>query len=384
MKNKIGLSLAFTGTNYGALWQAYATQRIIEQLGYDTEIIDYQKEKKHEFIHCIGAYYGYALETLENWKKRKVAAAITLDESHKENIRLRKQHADDFRAKRLSHIITVKGLENLTEYCKNHYSAVLVGSDQLWLPMTAFTYFRTLRFVPEGMRRISYATSLGVSDFPRYTWKKSAEYWNAIDFLSVREQQGADIIQKICGKRAVVVLDPTYMLTKDEWEMHVPPKRIVDDGYVLCFLLGNNPAMKHLAKCYAQDHGLRLVSIMSNEIATDEKEIADEVLLGQSPESFINLIRYADCVFTDSFHGFAFSIINEKQVYVTYRVRYGTASRNSRIDGITTLLDIKHCLIQNPEIVDLPNNQIDYKLVNHVLEERRKASFAFLEGALNG
>ena len=155
-------------------------------------------------------------------------------------------------------------------------------------------------------------------------------------------------------------------------------------GYVLCFILGDNSSMKDIARSYAHDNNLRLVCILSNEVSTNDTEYDDEVLIGQTPEAFINLIRNADCVFTDSFHGFAFSIINEKQVFVTYRIRKGTPSRNSRIDNIVNMFNVQHRLISEPQ-KGLPNvRPIDYVKVNRIIEEKRLYSLNFLEGALNG
>ena len=384
MKGKIGLSLAFTGTNYGALWQAYATQQKIHEFGFETEIINYQKEKKHEFVRCPEAYYGHVLEIINERRGKKNNVNDAIDDIQKRNSILRKQNADSFREKRLSNIVTIKGLNNLRDYCSKNYSAVLVGSDQLWLPMVSFTYFRTLRFAPEGMKRISYATSLGVTEYPRYTWRKAKDFWDSIDYLSVREQQGADIIYKVTGRKPHVVLDPIYLFTKQEWEVHVPKQEVVKSGYVLCFILGDNSSMKDIARSYAHDNNLRLVCILSNEVSTNDTEYDDEVLIGQTPEAFINLIRNADCVFTDSFHGFAFSIINEKQVFVTYRIRKGTPSRNSRIDNIVNMFNVQHRLISEPQ-KGLPNvRPIDYVKVNRIIEEKRLYSLNFLEGALNG
>ena len=134
MKGKIGLSLAFTGTNYGALWQAYATQQKIHEFGFETEIINYQKEKKHEFVRCPEAYYGHVLEIINERRGKKNNVNDAIDDIQKRNSILRKQNADSFREKRLSNIVTIKGLNNLRDYCSKNYSAVLVGSDQVWNP----------------------------------------------------------------------------------------------------------------------------------------------------------------------------------------------------------------------------------------------------------
>lgn len=384
MKKTIGLSLAFKGTNYGALWQAYATQQKIEALGFDTEIVDYQKAKKHEYIHCPGAYYGYFSEKLKEKRARRKDPDPVLDAAHRENLEQRKQRAEEFRKNRLKNIYRVKGLDALRRHAEETYCAVLVGSDQIWQPTTAFTYIATLRYAPKEMRRISYATSLGVSEYPRYARRKGAQFWRTIDHLSTREQSGVDIIREVSGREAKLVLDPTYLLTKQEWEERVPREKVVEDGYVLSYLLGENPAMKRLAREYADARGLRLVCIMSNGVCVDDTDLADEVLKGRPAEDFINLIRFADCVFTDSFHGFAFSVINEKQVYVTYRVRKGTASRNTRIDNITQLFGLERRLIRDPANETPDPEPIDYERVNAILSEKRADSAAFLENALQG
>ena len=380
MKQVIGLNLAFKGNNYGALWQAFATQQIIKRFGYETEIINYIKKDKHEYIHCPEAYFGYIVEFLNyrKWKKE----IINKDDVHIQNELLRNQVADEFRKNRLENIFSIQGLKELENHCKEYYSAVLVGSDQLWAPMISFTYISTLRFAPTTMKKISYATSLGVSEYPRYAWKKAKDFWSNIDYLSVREKTGANIIKRVSGLDAKVVLDPTYLFTKKEWESFVPKNQVLKAGYVLCFLIGDNPAMKKAAKKYAIKFNLRLVSIMSNEVVVDDNDYSDEIIIGKSPEEFINIIRNADCIFTDSFHGFAFSVINEKQVYVTYRIRKGTASRNSRIDDILTLFDIQNRLIINPEGEFDMDNKIDYIKLNAILEERRSYSLSFLEKAL--
>ncbi len=379
MSNKIGLCIAFKGTNYGALLQAFATQKKVESLGFRTEIIDYLPGSSKTIVPSPEAYLSRVIE-----KVRKISdkpAQPQLDEIHAENKRLRTEAAEEFRRSRLHNIVQIREYENLVEHAKR-YKAVIVGSDQLWPPTVAFTYYRTLRFVPEGVRRISYATSTGVSSYPWYVKREAAKFMNAIDSLSVREEAGRDIVKDVCGRDAKVVLDPTYLFTKAEWEELVPREKVVEDGYVFCFFLGDNPGMKVLARRYADEKGLRVVAILSNETNCDDG-YADEVLIGQRPDQFMNLIRNAECVFTDSFHGFAFSVINEKQVYISYRVRQGTQSRNSRIDNIVKMFGMEDRLIKDPAAAELQADCVtDYGSVNARLDELRKDSLDFLKTAL--
>ena len=260
---------------------------------------------------------------------------------------------------------------------------MLVASDQVWLPDVAVSNFFTLRFAAPGVRRISYATSLGVSTYPNYAKKPAGEFWKEIDYLSVREQKGKEIIQSIVNVPVEVVADPTYLFTKEEWEALIQPERVVEEGYVLCYFLGDSESIKQYARKFAEDKNLRVVSILSDECNSDDSKYADEVLIGKSVEDFVNLIRNAEYVLTDSFHGLAFSVINQKQVLVFYRKRLDVKeSRNSRIDNIVRSWGIEDRLIREPQKLNIPTIDIDYNEVSLRVEELRASSLAFLDRAL--
>jgi len=381
MGKRIGLNMAYKGlTNYGAILQAFATQKVVEKFGSKTEILDFIPGSDKGVIVCPEYYLSRAISFANKLFHKK--KATVLDEEHAANRDARKNAAKAFISSKFHNIVVVKGKEELERKALK-YDAVLVGSDQLWAPNVAFTYYRSLRFVPDSVRRISYATSLGVSKYPWYVKRQASIFLNRIDYLSVREEKGREIIKEVSGRDAKVVLDPTYLLTKQEWEALIPSERIIDGGYVLCYILGDNPGMKKLAKEYAQRHGLKMVSIMSCESNCDDTPYSDEIVTGKTPDEFINMIRFANCVFTDSFHGFAFSVINEKQVYITYRTRVGTQSRNSRIDNIVRMFGMEDRLIKDPASVDIQVDHVtDYRLVSNKVRELRDDSLEFLKSAL--
>lgn len=381
MKKKIGLCLAFKGTNYGMHLQSYATQYVVDRLGYETEIIDYHSGINKGVRLSIGALY-VAIQKVSSKFFKLLRKEEPLDELHQENIIERRAASDTFRKKRLHNIVKVEGIAEL-KHKSHEYAAVLVGSDQIWLPDVAFSNFYTLRFAAPGVKRISYATSLGVSEYPKYAKRAAADYWRQINCLSVREEQGKEIIQSIVDVPVEVVVDPTYLLTKEEWEELIPHEKVINNSYVLCYFLGDDDVIKRYAKAFARQKKLRLVSILSNECCSDDTKYADEVIIGKSPEEFVNLIRNADYVLTDSFHGLAFSIINEKQFLVFYRKRMDVKeSRNSRIDNIVRAWKIEDRLIQKPDTLQIPATEIDYKCVTAKVSEIRYHSFMFLKNAL--
>lgn len=382
-RNKVGLCLAFKGTNYGMLLQAYATQQIVEAYGFDTEIIDYRSGRNKGIKPSFAAMHVAITKILDKVLARKNRINTeAYDEMHIQNINKRKDSSKSFSDKYLHNIVKCNGITELKEKSKEFY-AVLVGSDQLWLPDMAVTNFYTLRFAAPGVRRISYATSLGVSSYPNYAKKVAGDYWKEIDFLSVREEQGREIIQSIIDIPVEIVADPTYLLTREEWLERIPERKIVDDGYILCYFLGNTDKFVGFAKRFAKSKNLRLVSILSNECNSNDYSVFDEVLIGRGPEEFINLIRNASYVLTDSFHGLAFSVINEKQFYIFYRNRPEVKqSRHSRIDNIVKLWDVQDRLIIDPENAPVTNDIIDYEVVGRKVDSFRKESIHFIEKAL--
>ena len=386
MNKKVGLVLAFKGTNYGALLQAYATQYIIERLGYETEIIDYMgKGIQYKMILKRGALWSILNMIVDKRRRAKINKKL-VNPQFIINRNERKKISDDFRNRRLHRIVKLYDIKSLKEKSKE-FDAVVIGSDQKWAPGACYGVLSSLSFVPKGVRRISYATSLGVSEYPKYCWYSSKKMWKEIDYLSVREEQGANIIKQICGDIDVsIVLDPTYLLTKEEWDELVPVEKLNEQKYLFCFFLGNDIESKKCARRYADEHKLQLVSLFSNESLSEiDQSYADKLVSGASPEDFINWVRGAECVFTDSFHGTAFSVINQKQFYVFYRKRDDvTQSRNSRIDNILSIWGLKDRLIMDKSIDWSSNKQqsIDYLQVLPIIEKKRAFSFDFLKRAL--
>ncbi len=383
-QKKLGLILAYRGVNYGMLLQAYATQQFIERQGFKTEILEYTRTSyKHiRFTPWLPVYA--ADEFLKKIKKNKQKKTEYLDEVHKNNISERKTVSNKFIETSLTNRRVIKGIEAL-EAAGKEYDGVLIGSDQIWPPDAAFGNFTTLRFVPDSINKISYATSLGVSSYPYYCRSSAAQFWKRINHLSVREEQGKRIIQDICNIPVEVVVDPTYLFTGNEWKELIPEEQIVAGDYILCYFLGATKEHKTLARKFADKRGMKLVSILSTESVSDiDLSYADEIITGRGPNDFINLIRNAKYVLTDSFHGVAFSVINNKQFYVFYRTIVGSKnSRNSRIDNILNMWGLQNRLVLNDATVDeFSLTDINYEYVNKLVDDKRNHSVSFLINAL--
>ncbi|MDO4991080.1 MAG: polysaccharide pyruvyl transferase family protein, partial [Eubacteriales bacterium] len=275
------LSLAFKGQNYGQLLQAYATQVVLDRMGCRTQIIDYHRSgfdgiRPTPWLACYGA-----ARLARKLKGKK--ARIEMDETHRHNIEARRCSAETFRHTRLHDVIRIDGIRALNELGRS-CDAAMVGSDQCWLPESCFGNLRTLRFVPDGVRKISYATSLGVSSYPVYCRSSARQFLRRFDFISVREEQGKRIVESLCDKKAEVVLDPTYLLTREDWLELIPDGREIVGPYILGFFIGDNPRSKRAAVDFAQRARIKLVSILSDESCSElDLTYADEVIAGAGP-----------------------------------------------------------------------------------------------------
>ena len=384
-KKKIGLVLSYKETNYGAQLQAYATQVVVDSMGFSTEIIDYYTKRGDRNIVLSYGLLRFLLHRANYLIKAKKHAESN-DPVFLENKRARQKVYKVFIDRRFHDIVKVRGYTQLAQNGKK-YDAVLIGSDQKWLPGFSFSNVPSLRFVPDNVRKISYATSLGVSEYPKYCWPSARKVWRRVDYLSVREQQGADIIKQVCGNDlpVKVVVDPTYLLTKQQWEELIPVEQKSINKYVFCYFLGNDDKSKMIARTFADEKKLKLVSVLSKEsFSPIDQTFADELVMGNTPEDFINWIRGAEYVFTDSFHGTAFSVINERQFFIFYRKRKESTSRNSRIDNILAKWNLSNRLVGSDadaaSLVTAEN--IDYERVTKVVERERADSLAFLTKSL--
>lgn len=381
---KLGLCICYYNHNYGSMLQAYATIKEIEKRNIEYSIIAYEKDWKF-FLKNINRIFN---KTWRSEKKLVVQKKISSYQhfDYKINRDCRDKCFNEFQRDFFeSKLKKSKGYKQLIEDAYA-YNAVLVGSDQMWSPSGLSTNFYNLMFVPNGIRRISYASSFGVAKIPQNQNKKTAEYLNKMDFISVRENRACEIVKALTGKRAVVAVDPTMLLSKAEWEEFSGQNKIVDEPYIFAYFLGTNQKHREKVNELKQHFGLKVVTLrhLDEYVESDEK-FGDFAPYNIGPKEFINLIKNADYICTDSFHGTVFATIFHKK-FITFS-RYSDESKiskNSRIDSLLVNLGIEKRKYSNGEIVSQMIENIDYE----TLEKKRKSlideSKLFLDKALGG
>ncbi|WP_026497117.1 polysaccharide pyruvyl transferase family protein [Butyrivibrio sp. WCD3002] len=340
MAKKIGLAIVTYTINYGTYLQAFATQYAIRKLGYDTEIIninsvisDVSKARKKYFIGQllnfaeVRSYFG----TIGSIIQKKI------NPSYKKYYGSREKAFAKFHDEHFIIGPVCNSWEGLSDHCKD-FDSVVVGSDQLWRPANIAGNFYTLNFVPNDINKISYATSFGLKEIRNNQKEIARAFLSRIQYLSCREESGAEIIKNLTNRQAKVVCDPTMLLSKEDWDSLISQKQIIDGDYILVYLVGENKEHREYIKNIAADESCKIVGVLhgAGYIKGDEKYV-DEYPAEVGPFEFLNLIKYAKKVCTDSFHGCVFSIIFEKQLYVFKR--FSDANKMSTNSRVTNLLD---------------------------------------------
>ena len=202
----------------------------------------------------------------------------------------------------------------------------------------------------------------------------------------MRENSGAEIVMKESGREATVVCDPTMMLTAEEW-MHIQDEKPFAEGkYILMYLMGDNPEQREFVKKLSKSTGCRIIGLLhgATYISYDEN-VADEKPYNVGPAEFINLIRNAEFVCTDSFHCCVFSILNSTKFFA-FR-RWPDGSKFSANDRLYTLLQFtgleRRMLMGDEDVESCASDDIDFGPVLEKVAEKRKMSMEFLVNALN-
>lgn len=381
---KIGLAVCYDTKNFGSQLQVLATVKAIERMGYETEIIRYKKKLTPAFLLQTIPRLGNRAFLEAKIAGRQKQKKIRKYPSIQKKVEIRNKRFDEFVKKYFTNLSEpYNGWENLVKKSAGAYDVFLCGSDQLWLPHNLGSHFYTLEFAPEGKPKIAYATSFGVKEIPRSQRRSTARYLNRFQALSTREIAGSRIIQGLTRRKAEVVCDPTLLFGADEWRKMVPDREVLNEPYIFCYFLGTEASHRREAEKLREETGLLLVTCpFLDHFTEDDLRFGDIQIFDMDAEDFLNLIRHAEYILTDSFHGSIFSILNHKKFLVFNRFSEDKNSRNSRIDSLCLLLGVdSRRFAGNVEEVLF---SIDYQKVEKKLEKLREKSLYYLEQALRG
>lgn len=325
--------LTWTYKNYGTQLQAYSLCEYLKKAGHEVVLIDYTTQKK-DVIHYGKFNLKYQFSRLikkVTQIKYEHRLAILPDE-YRDALKERDDIFSRFMNENLP--LTKKYYKKDLIEISDLYDLYIVGSDQIWSPKYLDGRFY-LDFVSDNNKMGSYAPSFGVDDICEEIKPLIAKWIKRFKFLSVRETTGANIVRKLIGKDIKVVLDPTFLFKKEEWEKMLHLSYQLNYKYILCYFLGENDYYWNIVRQVHNKTGYKVVIIPNTP---NDFEAQYEKAINVSPQEFVNYIRNASYVITDSFHGVAFSINFE--VNFLALARFSEKSKDSENSRIKSILDL--------------------------------------------
>ncbi len=368
----IGIITIHKINNYGSVLQAYALQQVCENLGYKTEIIDYNFPNEQ---HCNNKYAikGDTQPNEPKWIKLLFANALL------------KQHKGIAQFVQTYQHLTSLVYNSPEELKSNppHYDVYITGSDQLWNPRycngdPAFM----LHFAPSKALKIAYAASIGTNSIPEDLCPLYKELLSRYKHISVRENSGVEVIKNVVDKQATTVLDPTLLLNREQWNQIATPKRQFKKKYILCYFLNYTfnafPYVDHLAEYMQEQTGYEIVRVARPPHRLGIQHTHYRV--GASPEEFLALVRDAEMVLTTSFHGTAFAVNYGKPLFTIVQDRNASDSRQVSLMHNLGLDD--QILSVKDSMPDKSRFSYDMKVEQERLEILRQQSMDYLKIAL--
>lgn len=355
--------------NYGSVLQTYATQYLFEKAGYDVQTVDYIRPNcRRENILA------------EQYKRNQQDGGVRSYPVVR-NILLYKRKYHFKRCDSVFHAFIVKYIHLSKPYdtaeslMQNPPVADVycTGSDQMWNSIWNDGILKEhfLAYAPVGKKRIAFSTSFGRTELDKSELEITRSFIQKYDAISVREKSALNLLEQMDYRNGVHILDPTLIMTADEWasQLSIVPK--INYRYVLTYGLNDNHELGKFAQKVAKDNGLRLINIGLSWRAyfTQWKTV-----LLPSVETFLSLIKYADYIITDSFHGTAFSLNFNKQFFVFYPGRFST-----RLQSILALTHQEQRVVSDFNTDWKEIAPIDYTVVNPILAQERQKAWRFIE-----
>lgn len=358
---KIATVTWITYCNFGTYLQAYALQNIIHGLGYQSSVIDDSPIIRQSNSQQLGI-----LTTLRHSLSRIVNFRAYKDYDRSAQL------FDAFKSRHIS--VDSRALSIVSK----DYDAFVVGSDQIWHP-SLFNSFFYAAFTDKP--KISYAPSLGsyqISDHVKDNYRRMLRNYAAI---SVREKQGAELLEQVLGCAIETVLDPTLLLTGQDWLKVSSVERPCAEPYILAYFLTYNKNYLQWTQNKARQMGKKLIMF---SISNQMRKYAD-INYPAGPAEFISAIRQADFVITDSFHATVFSILFEREFVTCKRFKTGDVrNQNSRLENLFRLVRVDDRFIGESDLHhDHTFKKLDYSAIATCLAEERVHSLRYLTNALN-
>ena len=369
---KVGLTTIYSVPNYGSVLQTFATQETLKKLGCDCYIINYKYPNK----------WHYKQGTPKPKFSSKIAYLLGVKPYHRKALKLNK-----FKKKHFNFTPIYNNLKELEQNKWDDYDWIIAGSDQVWNPRflkgdTAFM----LSYLPNNIKRFSLASSFACNSLPEEYTATYKKYLSRFDYISVREENGINILQNelSINKNIEVLLDPTLLLSKEEWLQLIPrstfrKKKPYILFYMLDYAFDPKPYIFNVTQYFADSFNYEVIILEGYIPEALHKTLKITDKTDASVEEFIDLYQNADLVITSSFHGSAFAVnFGIPLISIT--------SKDKSDDRQSTLLKnigLDQCIIKKETPIEIINPFYDADIEQKQLNNKRKESLNWLTRTIN-
>lgn len=357
---KVGIITRHAITNYGSLLQTIALQNVINDMGYECSIIDYIREDED--------YHNYEKEIVKqkpfgkNFFLKYLYLLLRYPGSYIAGKKFEKE--------RQIYLNLTNRFCNKIELESNlpDFDIYMTGSDQVWGPVMDKTVDTAYCLSFVNGKKVSYAASFGHIQLDEKAKEEFRRWLKLYTYISVREESAKKILDDM-GIPCTQVLDPTLLVTANEWDRIAKPIRM--SNYILIYQIHNDKRLSKYAERIAKERGKQLIRVS----ASSHQCFRNGKFIWCPPIGiFLSLIRNADCLVTDSFHGTAFAI-NYNINFVEVLPNNSTETRNMSILKLTGLTN-KILGMSKNDPYDVPINYVE---VNRIIETHRGISKKFLK-----
>ena len=384
---KIGILTLPLHTNYGGILQAYALQTVLERMGY--EVVVYNLDRTPNSCSIFGVLYHFVRRTLRTVTTLKPQRFYNIkkEAEYQYKIYLEKvQHTQRFIDKYI-HAYYLK--DYVSQIVESNVDCVVIGSDQIWdsrngASISGSVSNAFLPFVSDRIKRFSYSASFGKNTW-NYTQEETDIAKIAIkDFVgvSVREFSGVELCREYLDIDAQVHVDPTMLLTADDYINEVNLKEEeTSQGDLLVYILDNSEekaqvidyieATLHLTRFYVNNNAPQIIDGKENLAGIAQPPV----------EKWLRGFWDAQFVITDSFHACVFSILFHKPFIAIGNKRRGL----TRFLTLLSCFGFENRIIEN--VADVKNmdlrEMLDFSHVDYILSKERERSYQYIYNCIN-
>ena len=367
---KISIITIIDNNNFGTFLQAFSLCKCIEALGAQPEIVDYCRPSL-------------------NWKKnlkkslsstinpiRLLVRFYTALQGHRLHLKDRKF---------IKEYLTPVEYSSFEEIKKNPPVAdiYMTGSDQVWNSIynRGVDHSFYLDYAPHGSKKVAYAASFGMDEIPENECDEIYALLSEYSHISLREESSVRLLidLNLPSFKLQTVLDPTLLLSKEEWFSHIKIPRMHKEKYLLVYSVeskAQDKIISEYAKKISLDKGLIVVGVYYGS-KYNRIQSCKYNHYRATPQSFLSLMYYADYVIVSSFHGTAFSINFEKEFLTITPNRF-----NNRVSNLLKITGLEERLITSLDDKKLSLSEINYELVRKNLQVEREKSKKYLQSII--